>query len=217
MKKQFIDNNSLSHIIAEKITEQIMTGELHPGEKVVETSYAEEFGTSRAPIREALYLLTIEGLIERIPRKGAVVKGYSESEIRDLLEIRMMLETLAINRISDSGVNISIINEMERLIPSMIKVENDPKSYAELNQKYHLFIIEMSKSEIIKNMYSRLGIPLLSLQRMSFLEEKNIQKSIEEHRLIVERLRKNKIHEAREILQKHNQDVIGRVAKSTKE
>jgi DNA-binding GntR family transcriptional regulator len=209
--QQMIDNNSLSHIIAEKITEQIMTGELQPGEKVVETVYADEYGTSRAPIREALYLLTIEGLVERIPRKGAIVKGYTESEIYDLLEIRMMLETLALERIATSGVNDLFLEEMENLIPLMEQTEHDNKSYAQLNQKYHLNIIQMSNSEIIKNMYSRLGIPLLSLQRMSFLEEKNIQKSVHEHRLINSMLKENRIEEAKEILQKHNQDVIGRV------
>src|SRR5699024_7488088 len=95
-KNLTVDNNSLSHIIAEKITEQIIRGAIRPGEKIVETVYAEEFGTSRAPVREALYLLTIQGLVERIPRRGAVVKGYSDDEIRNILEIRMFLESLAV-------------------------------------------------------------------------------------------------------------------------
>lgn len=209
-KKPLIDNNSLSRIIAEKITEQIMTGELRPGEKVVETTYAEEFGTSRAPIREALYLLAIEGLIERIPRKGAVVKGYSIYEIYDLLEIRMMLEELAVKRIAAIGVDAEQLAKMKQLLPQMQNC-HDAKHYAELNQKFHASLIEMSHSEIIKKMYSRLSIPLLSLQRISFLEEKNMQKSRSEHQKIVTCLMKDNFIEAKQILKKHNKGVIERV------
>nr|WP_275899640.1 GntR family transcriptional regulator [Bacillus piscicola] len=201
----------MSHIIAEKITEQIMTGELKPGEKVVETVYADEFGTSRAPIREALYLLTIEGLIERTPRKGATVKGYTEAEIYDLLEIRMMLEALAMERIAVMPAEEICVDKMEKLIPEMEKAEQDNIEYAKLNQEYHLALIEMTKSEIIKGMYSRLGLPLLSLQRMTFLEEKNTHKSVREHRLINKLLREHNVAEAKDVLQKHNADVIERV------
>ncbi|HEX7065957.1 MAG TPA: GntR family transcriptional regulator, partial [Bacillales bacterium] len=160
MAKQPIDNNSLSNIIAERITEQIMTGELQPGEKIVETTYAEQYGTSRAPIREALYLLAIEGLVERVPRKGAVVKGYTNFEMYDLLAIRMMLENLAMKRIAEKGIRLSIIEEMESLIPLMEKVQSHER-YAELNHQFHSLIIKMSRSEVVMNMYSRLGLPLL--------------------------------------------------------
>ncbi|HEU5140126.1 MAG TPA: GntR family transcriptional regulator [Bacillales bacterium] len=209
-KKQLIDNNSLSNIIAERITEQIMTGELQPGEKIVETTYAEEYGTSRAPIREALYLLAIEGLVERVPRKGAVVKGYTNFEMYDLLEIRMMLENLAMKRIAEKGVGLSIVEEMESLIPLMEKARSHER-YAELNHQFHSLIIKMSRSEVVMNMYSRLGLPLLTLQTMSFLEERYVMKSLQEHRVIIEMLKIDRVDRAQEILEQHNRDVIGRV------
>ncbi|HET7629405.1 MAG TPA: GntR family transcriptional regulator [Bacillales bacterium] len=209
-KRQEIDNNSLSKIIAEKITEQIITGELQPGEKIVETVYADEYGTSRAPIREALYLLTIEGLVERVPRKGAVVKGYTNFEMYDLLEIRMMLEDLTMRRIRETGIVVELVDEMEKLIPFMEEAKSH-EEYATLNHQFHSLIVKMSQSEVIMNMYARLGLPLLTLQTMSFLEERYILKSLQEHRLIIEMLKINRFDKAHEILQKHNQDVIGRV------
>lgn len=204
-------NNSLSHRIAEKITNQIVTGELKPGEKIIEATYAEEFGTSRAPIRESLYLLATDGLIERIPRKGAVVKGYSEAEVYDLLEMRLMIESLAMKRIKTHGINEAILNEMQELVQKMSLLEGDSKKYAILNLEFHMLIIEMSKSDIIKVMYSRLGRPLLALQRMSFLEEDHIKKSMEEHQRILELLWKNEMDAAIALLEKHNHDVIERV------
>jgi DNA-binding GntR family transcriptional regulator len=210
-QKQLFNNNSLSHLIAEKITNQIFSGELRPGEKIVESNYAEEFGTSRAPIREALYLLATDGLIERIPRKGAVVKGYSESDIYDLLEIRMVLEGLAIKRIKIHGVNTSILTKMVNLIPEMEKVKDDHEKYASLNREFHMYIIEMSKSEIIKEMYRRLGRPLLALQKISFHEEKDIRGSIEEHIEILELLKNGLFDQALAVLEKHNRAVITRI------
>jgi DNA-binding GntR family transcriptional regulator len=209
--KKVIEDYSLSKIIAEKISEQIMTGELQPGEKVVESSYAEEYGTSRAPIREAIYMLTMEGLVERFPRKGAVVKGYTEEEIFDLLEIRMMLENLALTRVGKIGVEKEKLMNMEALISSMESIELDHHSYAQLNQKFHLEIIDMSKSEVVKNIYLRLSIPLLTLQRMSFIEEIHMKKSLNDHKKIYELLSKNKISEAIKLLTSHNDAVITRV------
>ncbi|MEK5270143.1 MAG: GntR family transcriptional regulator [Bacillaceae bacterium] len=212
---QLFYNHSLSHKIAEKITNQIMAGELKPGEKIIESTYAEEFGTSRAPIRESLYLLENEGLIERIPRKGAVVKGYTEDEVYDLLEMRIVLESLAMKRIKVRGVNEEILKKMGQLVQKMSEVD-DEKQYANLNQEFHMLIIEMSKSEIIKEMYWRLGRPLLVLQRISFLEEEHIKKSLKEHRIILDLLKENLIDEALVLLENHNHSVIKRVENKTK-
>lgn len=210
-KNLTVDNNSLSHIIAEKITEQIIRGAIRPGEKIVETVYAEEFGTSRAPVREALYLLTIQGLVERIPRRGAVVKGYSDDEIRNILEIRMFLESLAVKRMKDYGLDQVLLQKMNDLINEMVKVNNDIESYAKLNQQFHNYIIKMSKSEMIKSMYERLGIPLLSLQRISFIGEKKIEKSITEHKIILKHLTERDFTMTNEILLEHNQEMLHRI------
>lgn len=218
-QRQTIHHHSLSQIIAEKITEEIITGRLQPGEKIVETLYAEEFGTSRAPVREALYLLQTQGLVERIPRKGTLVKGYSESEVKTLLEIRMMLESLAMKRLASSDIDEVLLNQMEQLIPLMEKAkqEHDREEYAQLNRKYHQLIIKMSKSDMIHNMYERLGLPLLSLQRISFIEEKNIEKSLKEHMKIVELIKSGQILEAGDILHTHNEEFITRIEASLRE
>jgi DNA-binding GntR family transcriptional regulator len=211
MKANF-KNNALSNSIAKHITEQIITGELKQGEKLVEHIYAEEYGTSRAPVREAIYLLAIEGLVERIPRKGAVVKRYTKNEIYDLLEIRNMLENMGMERIKKHGTDQGILEEMKQLIEQMKKVE-DVYSYTQLNHSFHMCIIKMSKSETIKNMYSRLGWPLLRIQSVSFANEGNIKKSIIEHEMIIKLLEDENMTEFSSVLTKHNKDVISSIQK----
>ncbi|MCM3670744.1 GntR family transcriptional regulator [Mesobacillus maritimus] len=206
MGNKLFDNNSLSRLIAEQITEEIITGKLQPGDKLIETNYAEEFGTSRAPIREAFYLLTIDGLVERIPRKGSVVKGYSAQDKIDLLEIRMFLETLALDRITKVGASESILQTMEEL---QAKMENEnPMEYTKLNQKFHMAIIEMSNSEIIRMMYARLGLPLTSLQRITFEGKANRKKSLQEHRQILDFIHRGEFEKAKSILIENHQNLL---------
>ncbi|WP_026582079.1 GntR family transcriptional regulator [Bacillus sp. J33] len=207
MKTDKINQNALSNHIAEHITEQIIKGELVPGEKLIEHIYAEEYGTSRAPVREAIYLLSIEGLVERIPRKGAVVKDYTENEIYDLLEIRVMLESMAIDRINRNGIDKNGLEKMSLLLDTMKNV-TDIHQYTQLNHSFHTALVEMSKSETIKTMYSRLGWPLLRIQSLSFANQGNIEKSVREHEMLIGLLYEEKIAEATELLTKHNQDVI---------
>jgi DNA-binding GntR family transcriptional regulator len=207
MKTKKFTQNALSNQIAEHITEQIIKGELIPGDKLIEHIYAEEYGTSRAPVREAIYLLSIEGLVERIPRKGAVVKDYTENEIYDLLEIRNMLETMAIERIGRNGVDQAGLQKMAAFLEEM-KAKTEVHQYTQLNHSFHITLVEMSKSETIKTMYSRLGWPLLRIQSLSFTNDGNIEKSVREHQMLIELLREENIKEAANLLKRHNEDVI---------
>jgi DNA-binding GntR family transcriptional regulator len=207
MKTKKFTQNALSNHIAEHITEQIIKGELIPGDKLIEHIYAEEYGTSRAPVREAIYLLSIEGLVERIPRKGAVVKDYTENEIYDLLEIRNMLETMAIERIGRNGVDQAGLQKMAAFLEEM-KAKTEVHQYTQLNHSFHITLVEMSKSETIKTMYSRLGWPLLRIQSLSFTNDGNIEKSVREHQMLIELLREENIKEAANLLKRHNEDVI---------
>jgi len=209
--KNVIGNNSLSNTIAEKIMEQIILGELKPGEKIKEVEFAKEFQVSRAPVREALYLLKQEGFIERLPRKGSVVKSYSISEAYDLLCIRMMIEKFALDKIINNGFNNIFIDEMKTLVIWMEK--NKGKNYPKLNYEFHLLIIKMSESDAIQRIYSQLGLPLLTLQTLSFMNNYYVEESLKDHKEIILSLESGKINQAKEILDQHNRKLIARVEK----
>ncbi|RNB86952.1 GntR family transcriptional regulator [Brevibacillus fluminis] len=212
MKSDKIINNALSNLIKERIVEDLVLGKIKSGEKLVEAKYAEEFGTSRAPIREAFYLLTLEGFVQKIPRKGTVVKGYTPAEIRDLLEIRNFLEELALQRLFEKDRS-KLTGRMETIIGKMERASHDVKEYAALNYDFHFQMILASESDVIKSMYERLGTPLRSYQTVSFLEEQNIKKSLEEHKRIVQLLKDGSLQEASQLLAKHNKDVFTRIEK----
>ncbi|HXT34391.1 MAG TPA: GntR family transcriptional regulator [Chloroflexota bacterium] len=83
-------------LVADVLREAILTGVLPPGQPVRQEEVAARFGLSRSPIREALRQLEGEGLVKLYPNRGAVVVGVTLGELRELVEIRVSLETLAI-------------------------------------------------------------------------------------------------------------------------
>ncbi|WCK56626.1 GntR family transcriptional regulator [Aneurinibacillus sp. Ricciae_BoGa-3] len=206
-----VSHSALSNLIKESITEDIMRGRLRSGDKLIEAKYAEEFGTSRAPIREAFYLLTLEGIAKKIPRKGTVVQGYSREEIGDVLAIRGFIEDLALQRIKQPNI-ADCLNTLDEIVNQMEHNLKDKAEYARLNYNFHYQFILASENEVINDLYTRIGAPLLSLQTMSFIEEQSIRNSYKEHRSIIGHLRSGDIEQARKQLQAHNNAVLPRIA-----
>ena len=86
----------LRDVVFKTLRQAILRGELQPGERLMEIALSKKLGVSRTPIREAIRMLELEGLVLMIPRKGAEVAGITEKSLRDTLEVRRALEELAI-------------------------------------------------------------------------------------------------------------------------
>lgn len=87
---------SLSTLVADRLTELIQSGGFKPGQHLVQTELAKQFGVSRVAIREALHKLLKRGLAINIPLKGMIVRPVSGKSIRELFAIRQVLEGLAV-------------------------------------------------------------------------------------------------------------------------
>src|SRR5689334_7594392 len=83
---------SLHGRVIEELRQAILSRRLKPGERLVEGRLAEEFGVSRNPVREAIRVLTSEGLVEVTARRGASVISMSDEEARETIEVRALLE-----------------------------------------------------------------------------------------------------------------------------
>ncbi len=97
----------LRDVVFNTLRHAIITGEFAPGERLMEISLANRLGVSRTPVREAIRKLELEGLVIMIPRKGAQVAKITEKSLRDVIEIRCVLEefaaSLACERITEEG------------------------------------------------------------------------------------------------------------------
>jgi DNA-binding GntR family transcriptional regulator len=87
---------TLVELAGNRLRDAILSGSLEPGEKIIEEQLCADFGISRAPLREALRLLAQQGLVEHLPRRGSRVSDWSPDDIRQLFELRGVLERHAI-------------------------------------------------------------------------------------------------------------------------
>jgi DNA-binding GntR family transcriptional regulator len=87
---------SLVDLAVRRLRAEILSGELAPGERIVEEQLTRRFGTSRAPLREALRLLGQQGLVEHLPRRGVRVTQLSARDIDELFTLRDALEEFAV-------------------------------------------------------------------------------------------------------------------------
>jgi DNA-binding GntR family transcriptional regulator len=98
-----IEKEVLRDKIGEVLRGWILDGKLKPGERIVELTLARELNVSRAPLREALWQLSRQGLVHIRAHHGATVTQLSEQDIREIFEIRELLETHAAKKIRASG------------------------------------------------------------------------------------------------------------------
>lgn len=87
---------SLVEMATRRLREEILSGRLAPGERLIEDQIRRRFSISRAPLREALRLLAQQGLVEHAPRRGVSVTEWSDTDIEQLFAIRTVLERHAI-------------------------------------------------------------------------------------------------------------------------
>jgi DNA-binding GntR family transcriptional regulator len=98
-----LEASSLVELAVRRLRSEILSGALVPGERLVEEQLTRRFGTSRAPLREALRLLGQQGLVEHLPRRGVRVAELSARDIDELFSLRDALERFAVECALGSG------------------------------------------------------------------------------------------------------------------
>jgi DNA-binding GntR family transcriptional regulator len=91
-----LETYSLVELAVDRLRRDILSGRTDPGERLVEEQLTRRLGISRAPLREAMRLLAQQGLVEHIPRRGVRVATLSDDDVRELYEVRDVLERHAV-------------------------------------------------------------------------------------------------------------------------
>lgn len=158
------------------IREMILRGRLAPGQRLAEAPLADSLGMSRTPIRQALPLLAQEGLLAVHARRGYVVRGFTGADIDDAIDVRAVLEGLAVRRIAERGVSKSCVRELRACLEDGDAIlrkrrieESDEGAYAEMNARFHRLILAEAASPILSESLERVGrIPFAGAQALAF-------------------------------------------------
>lgn len=175
-------------LIAEEISRRIASGQLHSGEHLIETSLAEEFHTSRAPVREALLMLERDWLVERIPHYGVMVRRFTKSEIHALYEVIYRLEEIAMEKaVAVKEVDIS---RLDSILETQKQAAHDRNVYAfyEANESFHNLIFDIAGNPVLKEVYQPLCRSAKPFRILTLAQGKNLNLSYLEHKKQVEAL-----------------------------
>jgi DNA-binding GntR family transcriptional regulator len=144
----------LSEEVANRMRNAILTGELRPGERLVEGAIAEALGVSKSPVREAIRELARQGLIVATKRKGAYIREMTEKDLRDIRILRVTLEGLAV-RLSMEEPDASWVDNLESTAKMMNEAEDQSK-LNELHLAFHGLLTSRSGNERLSEMLANL-------------------------------------------------------------
>jgi DNA-binding GntR family transcriptional regulator len=146
---------SLSEHVYVSLRKQIMKGELSPGYRLIVLDIADAFGVSQAPVREALERLKQEGMIVGKANKGSVVSEITLKEIRDIYELRQLIEGHAL-RETMKNLTAEDIGYLEQVLHGMrLSVdENDPYRLVELDMEFHGYFYERSGNALFLEIWN---------------------------------------------------------------
>jgi DNA-binding GntR family transcriptional regulator len=176
----------LRDVVFNTLRQGILTGVLKPGERLMEIHLAEKLGVSRTPIREAIRMLELEGLVTMIPRKGAEVSRISKQDIRDVLEVRLVLDSLA-TRLACERITDDQKEELRRCAEEFEKAtaSRDVTLIAQADVRFHDVILAASHNKRLIQMVNNLAERIYRY-RLEYIKEANHARLIEEHAKIMD-------------------------------
>ena len=205
-------DQSLRGKVFQRLREDILSGVYQENDELREVSIGEELGVSRTPVREALRQLELEGLVTIVPNKGAYVKGITKKDVHDIYKIRSLLEGLcakwATEHITDQ--QIEELEEIVLLSEFHLKKQGQGKAkqVSDLDGKFHKVLYEASNSRILEHVLSDFHKYVKMARTMSVGEKERAEKSIDEHRAILEAIRKKDANLAEQLANQHIMNVM---------
>lgn len=188
-----VQQQSLTSVIYNQLEDMILSGEIKPGERINESRLASELKVSRAPIREACRQLEKHGMVEIITRRGTFVAEIDVEEVKELYDIRALLDALAAEKATESATAADL--EVLQVILTTMNdaIEKDSaKQYFRANMAFHQKIVELSKNSnlqyLIEGVYNKAALcrkTNLSFPHrisISYKQHCDVFKAMKEHR-----------------------------------
>lgn len=190
--------------VYEAIRTGIVSGAIKPGERLIETEYAEKYHVSRSPIREALRSLEADGLLEYRSRVGMFVRVYSREEIIEIYTIRKALECLAMEN-AIARITAQDIARLHNILDRQISAyrQNNPAKCKQCNSEFHSYTINMGKMPTLAGILDGLDAGIRIFATVTMSDDARRKSAIQEHEAILSCMEQRDLKGAVEALVKH--------------
>jgi DNA-binding GntR family transcriptional regulator len=178
---------SLHGKIFEQLENDILSGKYNQGDCLNELKLSEEMGVSRTPIREAFRQLELEGLVVYTPNRGVVVRGFSKEDIRDIYQIRLMIEGMTARRAAEN-ITQEYLKELEETLEleKFYTDKEDAAQIAALDSRFHEAIYQASGSRLLIKTLKAFHHYVKHVRNISLSNPDRARKTYEEHKAIYE-------------------------------
>ncbi|RBW70035.1 GntR family transcriptional regulator [Bacillus taeanensis] len=205
------EGQTLGEKISNELRVKIISGENAPGTVLSENQIAKEYKTSRSPVRDAFKVLANEGLI-KLERMGAVVTGLDEHDLKELYEVRHLIEYFTLKKLIRQDVD-DVIKALLQIIDKMklaAKYENVVE-FAMLDFSFHNLLIGSIEHKRILYLWNNIKhivqtVLLITMEKRFSERREEIDILIEKHFLIIEVLQTKKLEKLEVILEDHFTD-----------
>lgn len=189
---------------ADAIRSRIVSGELELGAPLSETALAVKLGVSKTPIKEAFLRLEAEGLIEIRPQHGPFVFDMGADEVRDLCELREVLE-IAAARAAMRRRPAALADALEEIVVGMHEALRDANilDYRAMDRAYHRCIIEHAGNAVLMATYETFAVRIQVLRNRLTLDPVRNRRSMREHRELAALVRAGEIYRVGTCLSDH--------------
>jgi DNA-binding GntR family transcriptional regulator len=193
----------------EALRTALADGDLAPGQRLIEADLATSFGMSRAGVRAALIQLAGEGLVERVPNRGARVRTYSVDEAVAITECRMVLEGLCAAKAAERATDeqLAVLAGLGDQLRSAV-ADADPMKYSALNRELHRLIREYAAQPVATELLDRLNGQVVRHQFRLALRPGRPQTSLPEHLAVIDAIRRRDPAAAEAAIRTHLTSVI---------
>lgn len=181
----------------------ILDGVLKPGQMIVENRLASELAVSRTPVREAIRMLESEGLVTLLPGRKAMVSVPTPHEVEDIYEIRLLVETEALRRITPERTEL--IGELEAYTQQADEYlqQGDIAEMGKINTRFHLTIISAFNNEKLQQIVTPLHDTISRFLRYTLLDREWAEQGNSEHKQIVAYAKNGDTEEAVALMVQH--------------
>ena len=200
-----IQSRSLRERVITILRDAIINGELLPGQPLVGAELASQIGVSQATMRDAIYALSLEGLVDTVAYHGSTVKNLSKKDIEDLFSVRSMLESYAIRQIVARGQVSTPLHKLNEICAEM-EAAAERESLTEVNQidrNFHDALINHSGNQLLSVLWSSVAQRVQQVMSLSNQQQDNLRQIAYNHREIAQVIEDEDAEEAVRLMKKH--------------
>ena len=188
--------------VAERLRQQIFARELEPGSWIDEQKLAAEYGISRTPLREALKVLAVEGLVTMKVRRGAYVTEVSTDDVAQVYRVLGLLESDAAGEVARNATEVQLA-ELRALHERLEKQARNRDAFFATNEAFHMMLLDVAGNRWRKQIVNDLRKVMKLNRHHSLFKQGRLAESLAEHRELMAAIEARDARAATRLMRTH--------------